>query len=847
MISERTELPVIVGIGASAGGLEALEHFFQSVKEKSGLSFIVIQHLDPTQKDLLPEILQRSTWMPVSQAADQAKTEPDCVYIIPPNKNLSVSQGVLYLVDPVEPRGQRLPIDFFFDSLAADQQQRAVAVILSGMGSDGTKGARAIKEKAGSVLVQSPETAGFDSMPIHVINAGLADIVASPSELPGSINSCLKYHQCYEPPRIITKPISADSRAVVDKIISLLQEHTGNDFSLYKRNTIYRRIDRRMDIHQIKSVATYYRYLSDNPNEIDLLFNELLIGVTSFFRDVQVWDCLAQLTLPELLANSANGRELRAWVPACSTGEEAYSLAMVFCDLLDVENRQGSLGLQIFATDLDEDSISFARRGVYPNHIESDVPKAQLNRYFTKVATGYRINKKIRDMVVFARQNIISDPPFTKLDILCCRNLLIYFDTSLQQRLIPLFHYSLVEQGVLLLGNAETVGSNKHLFEAVDKKSHIYKRIDHPRESVKLAFPTRTLTVPPSNNENLLSEGPMTKSFDNLQTLADKLLLRQFSPPSVLINAEGDILYINGRTGKYLEPAAGKANWNIYAMIHDSLRHTLEIALTKAKQESELVKVQGEIVVNSESTQGVEISAQVITAPEELSGLLFVLFTDFIAPVQELSQAGETNQQEFLVELQQAREMLNRLREEKQISQDEAKSAYEELQSTNEELQSTNEELTTSKEEMQSMNEELQTLNNELHSKVDDLTWVNNDMTNLLNSTEIATLFLDNQLNVRRFTSFCTPLFRLIETDIGRPLSDIVTELRYPDLQQDAIKVLNTLVFTEKQVMTESNSWYKVRIMPYRTQENVIDGVVITLIDIKELKAMEKRSGIQGD
>lgn len=845
MIAGKTDVPIIVGIGASAGGLEALDEFFRRIPVNSGLSYIVIQHLDPDQKDLLPEILQRITPMAVTQASDQQKVEADCVYIIPPNHDMSISQGLLHLSAPLAARGQRLPIDFFLQSLAEDQHERAIAIILSGMGSDGTKGAKFIKENAGIVLVQSAESAKFDSMPQSIIDAGLADIIAPAHQLPANIIAYCEHGSLAQSDSNASHDIDPNpaiqtpTPAPIDGIIDLLRQHTGNDFSLYKKSTIYRRIDRRMGIHQIQSKEIYLNYLHNNPNELDLLFNELLIGVTNFFRDPLIWEQLIAKVLPELLESGADGRELRAWVPACSTGEEAYSLAMAFSDALDKLKPKRALTLQVFATDLDDDAIKIAREGYYPIQIEADVPKAQLARYFTKAESGYHVSPAIREMIVFAKQNIIMDPPFTKLDILSCRNLLIYLDSALQRRLIPLFHYSLTEHGILILGSAETVGADNHLFKAIAEKSHIYKRIDSPRKFLDTAFPTKAPTTSYSTQDLLLHEAPMSKPLDNLQSLADTLLLRQFSPSAVLINEDGDILYINGRTGKYLEPAAGKANWNIYAMIHDDLRPALETAIRWAQSHETVAKVQGEISLNKQSTQGVEITAQTITAPKELSGLLMVLFSDFIAPDRDLTDKLTTNEKCLALELQQARQALNTLRDENRISQEEVRAANEELQSTNEELQSTNEELTTSKEEMQSLNEELQTLNSELHSKVDDLSWVNNDMINLLNSTEIATLFLDGELNVRRFTSFCTPLFRLIESDVGRPLSDIVTELEYPDLQQDVIQVLSTLVFCEKQVKTHNNHWYKVRIMPYRTQENVIDGVVITLLDIQELKGLE--------
>lgn len=834
--------PIIVGIGASAGGLEALEDFFQNVPKNSGLAFVVIQHLAPNRTDLMPELLQRITPMHVQQAGDNMNVKANCIYIIPPNKDLSILHGALYLIDPVEPKGLRLPINFFFHSLAADQDQHAVAVILSGMGSDGTIGLRAIKENAGLVAVQLPESAKYDSMPQSAINAGLVDIIAPATQLATRIIAALNH---VELDTNLTEKVTVRSSQQTDfeHIILLLRDHTGNDFSFYKKTTLYRRIDRRMAVHQIKDMSRYVHYLRENPQEVELLFKELLIGVTHFFRDPIRWEMLKQL-LPDLIAAYPGGKEFRAWVPACSTGEEAYSLAITFQEVLDDLQPEGKFALQIFATDIDDDAIAQARQGYYSKQIEENVSGELLSRYFSKDPIGYKINKSIRDWVIFAKQNVIMDPPFTKLDIITCRNLLIYLDTELQKKLIALFHYALTNRGVLLLGNAETIGSYTHLFSAIDPASNIYQRIDTPLLYADLDFPVHAFPASTINQNNLVSEIDMNTSAENLQTMADQLLLRQFSSPAVLINEEGDILYINGRTGKYLEPAAGKANWNIYAMAHESLRYDIERAIKKAKGQPEPVFVKASLHVTHQKTQHLNLVAQEITTPELLRGTVIIVFNEIGAPVKQVRKQSATtssSENSLLEELQQARTTIQSMREQMQVSREELKSANEELQSTNEELQSANEELTTSKEEMQSLNEELQTVNGELQTKVDDMSLMNDDMSNLLNSTEIAILFLDEQLHVRRFTPYCIPLFKLIDTDTGRPLSDIVTDLDYPQLQADAAEVLRSLVFSEKQVMTQSAHWYKVRIMPYRTQENKIDGVVITFTDIHQSKLLEFR------
>jgi PAS domain S-box-containing protein len=830
----------IVGIGCSAGGLEALEEFLTHVPKSSGLAFVVIQHLDPNHKGMMPELLQRSTSMKVTQAGNRMKVKPNCVYVIPPSKDLSILNGSLFLLDPSAPRGLRLPIDFFFKTLAADQHERAVGIILSGMGSDGTLGLRFIKENAGMSMVQSPESAKFDSMPRSAIDAKLADFVAPATGLAENLLTYLN-HSPHDIKTSSEPILKTESHSTLEQIIVLLRERTGNDFSFYKKNTINRRIERRMGLHQIDKISLYVRYLRDNPQELDLLFKELLIGVTNFFRDPDVWEQLRSEVLPNLMTKYPAGKELRAWVPACSTGEEAYTLAMAFKETLNELKPQGRFSLQIFATDLDENAIEKARLGFYPANIEADVTPQRIERFFVKDADGYRINKEIRDMVIFAPQNIIMDPPFTKLDILTCRNLLIYLGPELQKRLIPLLHYALCSQGILMLGTSETIGNFKSLFSPLENKSKLYKRIDAPLSLTDIDFPIKKISIN-SGSENLSHRTQsMTTSILNIQDLADQVMLQNYTPAAVMTNADGDILYINGRTGKYLEPAAGKANWNIYAMAREGLRHEIGMALKKVQHQTGPVHVPNLIIGSNGGTQTINLTVQLITAPESLSGSLMIIFTDVPPPEKPLKRqlSAGANQKAITAEIQQSHELMQSLREEMQSSQEELKSSNEELQSTNEELQSTNEELTTSKEEMQSLNEELQTVNTELQSKVEDLSWVNNDMENLLNSTEIATVFLDGALHVRRFTNHATDLFKLIPSDVGRLLSDVVSDLDYAALHDDAREVLKTLVFIEKLVTTKDGRWFKVRIMPYRTQENVIDGVVITFVDITNSKQVE--------
>lgn len=828
----------IIGIGASAGGLEALEQFMGCVPAGCGMAFVVVQHLDPTRKGLMAELLQRSTPMKVVQVKDRTRVRPNCVYVIPPNKDMSILHGVLHLFEPAASRGLRLPIDFFLRSLAQDQQQQSIGVILSGMGSDGTLGLRDIKEKAGLTLAQEPASAKFDSMPRSVIDAGLADIVAPVEDLPGRIMNYLSRTPLTAEPALT---VDEKMHSALEKILILLRTRTTHDFSFYKRNTLYRRIERRMGIHQISRIAGYVRYLQENPQELELLFKELLIGVTSFFRDTVVWQTLAETTLPALLAARPAG-PLRAWVAGCSTGEEAYSLAIVFKEVMDKLKPRKDFKLQIFASDLDRDAIDKARQGMFLENISADVSPERLRRWFTKEDHGYRVRTEIREMVIFSPHSLIMDPPFTKLDLLSCRNLLIYLTPEMQKKLFPLFHYSLNAGGVLMLGSAETVGHFTDLFATLDGKSRLFRRVEPLVRPEPIEFPSSFAGPLPSGP----GDRPQPKPFHSLQALAEQLILHRYAPPSVLANEQGNILYISGRTGKYLEPAAGKANWNIFAMAREGLRYELTAAFQKALRQDGPVALHRLRVSNHEGEQWVDITIEKLKETESLRGMVMIIFTDVAGPLEEKlplrvgkpkARGHHLSDVERL--LQQAHAELQSTREEMQSSQEELRSTNEEIQSTNEEMQSTNEELTTSKEEMQSHNEELQTVNAELQGKVDELSRSNNDMKNLLNSTDIATLFLDGELNVRRFTTQATKIIQLIPGDVGRPITDLASDLIYPELTADAHEVLRKLGFSEKPITTRDGRWFTIRIMPYRTLDDRIDGVVITFLDISVAKTLE--------
>ena len=830
-----------MGIGASAGGLAPLEAFLGNIPPHSGLAYVVVQHLDPTHKALLTEILQRATAMPVREAGHNMRIEPDCVYVIPPDTELSIVKGMLHLATPVEPRGMRLPINVLFSSLASTQGERAIAVVLSGMGSDGTLGLQAVKAVGGLTVVQQPDTAQFDAMPKSAIAAACADIIAPPAELPARIlDFVAKVPDPATPAGDEPEPLQKPEP--LERILGLLLQKTRHDFSLYKPSTLHRRIGRRMAIHEIETLEGYADFMQKNPQESNLLFKELLIGVTNFFRDTAPWEYLVDTELPNLFARRKSEHKLRAWVIGCSTGEEAYSLAIVFSEAIRQRQEFRDFTLQIFATDLSPEAIETARRGRYPAAISETVSAKRLAQFFTSSDNGYEIKSEIRDMVLFAQQDVVLDPPFTRLDLIACRNLLIYFDAALQRRLIPLFHYSLRDGGILLLGSSETVGKFSNLFKPIKSNLRLYQRQD---DAFSTGVDFMVKSFPPLSK--MTKENPVPTidhtSNDNLQAAANQVLLQVYAPAAVVINGDGDILYISGRTGKYLEPAAGKANWNIHAMVREGLRAPISVALKKSASEGEPQNLHGlHVPLPGVGDQRVDVTIHPLREPPALRGMTMIVFRDIAqAPVAPRKHKGKFRIAAFHEsDLQRYRDEIQTLRDEARASREELQSANEELQSTNEELQSTNEELTTSKEEMQSMNEELQTINAEMQSKLDELVLAQSDMSNLLNSIEIAILFLDHDLNVRRYTDRMTKIVNIRLSDVGRPFSDLTSNLQYPELHEDALETLRTLSVSEKQIHATDGRWFSVRIMPYRRLDNVIDGVVITFVDITATKKLEQ-------
>ena len=839
----------IVGVGASAGGLAALEQFLAAVPADSGLAYVVVQHLDPTRKALLGELLQRVTPLPVHEVTRELRLQADAVYVIPPNGELTLRRGLLHLARPTRPRGQRLPIDLLFASLARELGERAVGVVMSGMGADGTAGLQAIRQRGGLTLAQQPDSAQFSAMPESAIASGSVQIVALPAEMPARILAAVGGGPAPQAvPAAGTVDAAVDTGPAADAaalatVLDLLRRHSRHDLRPYKPSTVVRRIERRMAVHGVGTLSAYAELLSGNPQELDLLFKELLIGVTAFFRDPAVWRELSDVVLPALLRrHDPRSGPLRAWVVGCSTGEEAYSLAIAFVEARDALPEAAACELQVFATDLSADAIASARAGRFARSIAQQLSPERLARHFVERPDGYHIDQRLRDRVLFAQHDVILDPPFTRLDILSCRNLMIYFQAALQRRLVPLFHYSLRRGGALVLGGSETVGRAQSLFVPVSAKSRVFWRSDHAGPVDADIFPTprrpSSRGAPQETNVSHPTQPPA-----NLQSVADQLLLQTYSPPAVLVTEGGDIVYISGRTGRYLEPAAGKANWNIHVMARPSLRAQLAVALRTALHERTTVELRG-LKLDDDAQGRVDITVQAVLQPASLAGMAMLVFRDVAGGVRGRGRRARADAEadgDLADELARARQEIEALRQEMRASREELQAANEELQSTNEELQSANEELTTSKEEAQSMNEELQTINGEMQSKLDDLALAQSDMQNLLNSTDIATLFLDKDLNVRRFTDQITRVVHLRDGDIGRPLSELASTLIYPELHADVKETLRTLAFSEKQIAATDGHWYTVRVMPYRTLANVIQGVVITFVDITVAKELEAR------
>jgi len=885
----------IVGLGASAGGLAAFEAFFSGMPADAdpGMAFVLVQHLAPDHKSILTDLIRRYTRMQVFEVEDGMVVKPNCAYIIPPNRDMAFLNGALQLMEPYAPRGQRLPIDFFFRSLAQDQRERAICIVLSGTGSDGTQGVRAIKGEGGMAMAQEPASTEYDGMPRSAIATGLVDYELPPAEMPAQLIAYAA-HAYGKPPLPASVPAPRAENAL-KKIFILLRAQTGHDFSLYKPSTIQRRIERRMAVHQIETMDGYVKYLQQTPAEAEALFRDILIGVTNFFRDPDAFRLIEEQVIPKIFAGKPASAVIRFWSPGCSTGEEAYSLAILLAE------RQAAMKqtfkVQVFATDIDSQAIAVARSGLYPASIAADISPERLARFFTAESNSqaYRIHKSIRDMLVFSEQNVIKDPPFSKLDLISCRNLLIYMGGELQKKLMPLFHYALNPGGYLFLGTSETVGEFMDLFAVMNRKLKLYQRKEDFQGARRVALGRFLLPLTEMNGAFPRAAGktapPVTLP---LRELTEKALLQQVAPAAALVNGRGDILYLHGRTGFYLEPAPGEAGVsNILKMAREGLQRELATALHKAAGTKDIVRSPGLRVKTNGDLTTVNLTIRPVAsgpsavaqgdrpaATAEAPLLYLVVLEEAPGQVTLTNEKGsgrttargddgrsstsDTDGSDASTglspdditakasiaalkhELRAKEEYLQTANEELETSNEELKSSNEEMQSVNEELQSTNEELETSKEELQSVNEELATVNNELQTKVADLSRANNDMNNLLAGTGIATVFVDHQLRILRFTPTAGAIINLITSDVGRPVGHIVSNLvGYDRLVADVQAVLDTLVPKELDVQTIDGRYYTMRVQPYRTLENVIEGAVITFIDITELRAAQAQAQTQ--
>ena len=829
----------IAGLGASAGGLAALDAFLSHLPVDTGVAYVVVTHQHPRHTSLLPELLAKQALVSVKVATHNARLEPNRVYVAPAGVMVGVEDGRLVLTR-IEDGDPRLPIDYFFRSLAQSAHQSAIAIVLSGNGSDGTLGIGAVKAEHGMLMAQEPGSAQYVGMPNSAIATQLVDYVLPPEQMPARIVQYLAGRRVSprEPPEDEPTPDDA-----LQRVLAILRMRSGNDFAAYKKSTIRRRLERRMAVHGLSDARDYARFLEQAPFEADALFREVLISVTSFFRDSGAFDAL-QEELTELIRAKPDDSVLRGWIAGCATGEEAYSLAIVVRELLTKLGKP--LKVHLFATDLDPQAIDVARAGTYPEGISAHVTPERLKRFFTKEDSGYRINKDIREMLVFASQSVIKDPPFTRLDFVSCRNLLIYLEPELQRRVISLFGYALRTDGVLLLGTSEGVADFDDRFATIDKRWKLFKRREHlGTRPGRAEMPTLTPGGPLPVHHRV---APRTGVA--IGPTAERMLLSCFTPPSAIVSERGEVVYVHGRTGPFLEPAQGEPSSNLFNMAREGLRLDLPSAIRRAAAKKTTVVRHGLQVKTNGGFSSVTLTVRPLSEPEVLRGTYLVSFE--IEPSAPAAPEAKTVRgqpaqpkhverlEQLEEELQHTKQNLQGMIEELETSNEELTSTNEELQSTNEELQSANEELETSREEMQSLNEELQTVNTELEERNRALSQANDDMQNLLNSTEVATVFLDDKLLIKRFTIQAKKVFSLIDSDVGRPISDLTANLRYTGLVEDAFEVLRTLVFREREIETNEGLWRLLRILPYRTHDNLIDGLVLTFVDIDRLKRAER-------
>lgn len=840
----------VVGVGASAGGLKALTSLLSAAEEASGLAFVVIQHRTPNNEKLLVDLLAKATRLPVRTADDAVLLEPDHVYIAPAGLLSTLETGRLRIEKPAMPSEAALPIDLFFRSLATDQQEKAIGVVLSGTGADGTNGLRSIKESGGLVVVQDPATAEFDGMPTSAIATGMADYVLAPERIPGALIAFAR--QPYLRGVVETEENGDDGESndpALDGIIGLLGAHTNRDHHAYKSRTLVRRIERRMGIRQIADMAAYRAFLDSNPTEIENLSRDILISVTRFFRDPPAFELLAQEVLVPLVRDRQGAQPIRAWVPACATGEEAYSIAMLLMEACAQAGKPSDI--RVFGSDVDSRALIVARNGLYPDSISADVSAARLDRFFTKTDTGYRVAKPLRDAVTFAQHDLLKDPPFSNLDLVSCRNVLIYIEPDAQKRIFGLFHFGLAPDGCLFLGTAEAVDPRSDQFAPLSKKWRLYRKIGAERGGGRAQAPSASTTVASATTAATTEAGVATRVNRPSEILRQALLL-EYAPAAVLIDQRNRIQYLFGPTSDFLDLPTGEPPWDLTAMTRGDLRAKLRGGVAQAVASHSRVRIAG--VRHKRHGASVFVTITVIPVRFLKAGndLLLVTFTNdesvgavpAVVPAAIDSAAAEQIDYELRVTRQELHDTL----EELGSANEALRVAQEENLSISEEYQSTNEELETSKEELQSLNEELNTLNSQLHEKVDELEVSTNDLTNLLSSTDIATVFLSPDLRIKRFTPTATRLFTVLPQDIGRPITDLSRRFTDPGLVVDIQSVLASLTASEREVTVEGadrDVTFLRRIQPYRTQDGRVEGVVITFSDVTPLKRTSTAMALQ--
>ncbi|RZK60551.1 MAG: chemotaxis protein CheR [Pedobacter sp.] len=838
-ITDQTvNFPVIALVG-SAGSLQALEDFFSAVPNNSGFAFVVVIHL-PKESIYLPSIIQKFTPLPVLEVNSGIYVEQDHVYVVPPMKNMVIHEGQLILFEMESIKSVTQSIDFFLKSLAEEKWDRAASIILSGSGNDGQLGTKLIAEKLGLTMAQDPDSSQCAEMPAAAVETGTVRFIHHPKEMPKQL---LNY---FDSVNISNKTISLskgkDQRQItLQKILLLLRVGIGHDFTQYKTSTILRRIERRMNEQKISSLEGYLEFITDNLAEMNALFKEMLIGVTKFFRDPLAFDAIATQIQLKITAKN-EGENLRVWIAGCSTGEEAYSIAILVLEILrDLPNKQ-KVKVQIFATDLDEAAVVKARVGWYDSRITADVSADRLNRFFTKRNDGYAINKELRELIVFAKHSLLNDAPFIKLDLLCCRNVMIYFSPALQKRLYPVFHYSLVNGGLLFLGPAETIGGFEEIFKVINPKWKIFERQNSNTSLLRMTHFPFNISVQQLKTTKLkdksITKIPMTNSFN-------QILIDHYTPASLLVNEKGDILYIHGDINDYMNLQTGEAGFNIHRVLKNELKHSIGNAIHQVSQHKKNITNMIVKIPSKGKNKVISVSVDYLK-DTSLQGLLIVSFNNLgDEKIKRVRKANETDDNAVIKELESeldfTKRQLSSTIEQMDSSLEELKSTNDELQSTNEELQSTNEEALTTKEEMQSLNEELMTINLQHQAKTEELTLLNNDMKNLLDNTEIGTIFLDNNLRILRFTPHVTKLFNVIPQDVGRLITHVVSNFDYPEIEDSIKEVVESLVGKELEVSTKNGDWYNLRIMPYRTLDNFISGAVLAFTRITPLKSMENK------